>query len=117
MKRSIWIVALAVFAMGMALPGQRITVTSPTAADEWCIGTRYSITWTHDGDMPDQVTVRLRKPRAPGSAGLILTIDPGTANDNELTWLVPRDLEPGQYLIRVRTIGADVEGDSEPFEI
>jgi len=125
MKKSICIAALAAFAMSMALSGQVINVTSPTASDDWCIGTTYSITWTKSGTMPNRVTIRLRRAGSPDSEAAALVISAET--DNNMTnmtfrWPIPNSVAPDEYFIRIKTVGSpegtpEVSGDSPNFTI
>jgi len=122
MKRIIWIAALAALAMGMALPGQVINVTSPTASDDWCIGTTYSITWTKSGTMPNRVTIRLRRAGSPDSEAAVLVISAETDNNMTFRWPIPNSVAPDEYFIRIKTVGSpegtpEVSGDSPNFTI
>jgi len=125
MKKMMFFAALATFAMNMALPGQVITVTSPTAADDWCIGTTYSITWTKAGTMPNTVTVRLRRAGSDNSepgAAVIANETDNNGTNGTFRWPVPASIAAGEYFIRVKTVGSpagipEVSGDSPDFSI
>ena len=122
MKRTICIAALAAFALCLALPGQVITVTSPTAVDDWCIGTTYSVTWTKSGAMPNRVTVRLRRAGSDNSEPAVEVIANETDNNGTCRWPIPASVAAGEYFIRVKTVGSpagtsEVSGDSPNFTI
>jgi hypothetical protein len=116
MKKTIWLFIL--FGIGgLALTGQSITVTSPTAGAYWCLGSTHTITWTKSGTMPANVAVRLRRAGAPETELAVVNITDSTANDGSLSWIIPASVPVGDYFIRVRTSSPDVIGDSGTFSI
>jgi hypothetical protein len=121
MKISFLIASLALLAMSTVLSGQEITVTSPTAGDEWRSGTTHSITWTTSGIMPNRVTVSLRNAGSRRRDPDVLVIAADTENDGNVSWPIPGTLAAGEYFIRVRTISPDpqavVIGESAIFRI
>jgi len=121
MKISSLIACLALLAMSTVLSGQEITVTSPTAGDEWRSGTTHSITWTTSGIMPNRVTVSLRNAGSRRRDPDALVIAADTENDGNVSWPIPGTLAAGEYFIRVRTISPDpqavVIGESANFRI
>ncbi|MBN1364273.1 MAG: hypothetical protein JW976_05640 [Syntrophaceae bacterium] len=117
MKKLLLIVAMAAITMSVALWGQSITVTSPAAGNEWCLGSAQTITWIKSGDMQATAAIRLRVAGSPESADAAVTIANGTANDGSYPWVVPNSVAPGSYFIRVRTDDSTVIGDSAIFTI
>jgi hypothetical protein len=94
-----------------------ITVTSPTAGNDWVLGTTHTITWTKSGTMPANVAVRLRRAGAPEAELAVVNITDSTANDGSLSWPIPASVPAGDYFIRVRTSSPDVIGDSAVFSL
>ena len=64
MKKALWIIAAAAWAVSPALWGQSITVTAPAAGSEWCAGTTQVIAWTSSG-VAGPLSIKLRLAGAP----------------------------------------------------
>jgi len=117
MKKKLIVLILSMLAMSAALWGQSITVTSPKAADEWCTGSTYTVTWAPSGAMQASVAIRLRVAGSSEKAPAAFTIANGEPNDGSFSWTVPNSVSPGSYFIRVRTDDSTVIGDSAVFKI
>jgi hypothetical protein len=118
MKKLLLLAAVAALTLNVALSGQSITVTSPTAGNEWCLGSPHSITWTKSGTMPATVAVRLRRAGSPESELAVWNLTDSTPNDGSYGPVtVPASVPTGDYFIRVRTSSPDVIGDSATFKI
>jgi hypothetical protein len=116
MKRTLTLAALAAIIIVSPVRGQVITITAPAAGAAWCIGGSYTITWTKTGAMDDTVSIRLR-PRGGGDAGLRILIN-RTENDGSYgPWVVPADVTPGEYFIRINTTDGAVTASSGVFNI
>lgn len=97
-----------------------ITVTSPTSASAWHIGSSYDVRWTHSGFAnPASLTVNIRLRRG----GLVVC---NIASGVPLTlgmysWPISTtscpDLSPGTYLVRVRIAPDGEFGDSPQFSV
>ena len=124
MKRIIIFVIAAFFATGLVFSAS-ITVLSPAAADEWSVGSNYSITWTRSGAMPDQVTIRLRRAGSSNSdpaAAVIAAEAANTGSGGTCRWTIPASVTAGRYFVRVKTVGSpagtpEVGNDSPDFTI
>ncbi len=116
MKRILSFAALAAFVLALPAWGQVIRVTAPAAGATWCIGGSYTITWTRSGTMDDTVAIRLRL-RHGGDSGTRLVIN-RTENDGSYgPWVVPADVTPGEYFIRINTTDGAVTDSSGAFSI
>jgi hypothetical protein len=117
MNKLLLLAAVAALTMNVALWGQTITVTSPAAGNEWCLGSTQTITWTKSGAMQATAGIRLRaEGSAPGAEPALYIVD-GTANDGSYSWMIPNTVAPGNYFIRVKTEDGTVVGDSANFKI
>jgi hypothetical protein len=117
MNKLLLLAAVAALTMNVALWGQTITVTSPAAGNEWCLGSTQTITWTKSGAMQATAGIRLRaEGSAPGAEPALYIVD-GTANDGSYSWMIPNTVAPGNYFIRVKTVDGTVVGDSANFKI
>jgi hypothetical protein len=117
MKKLLLIAAMAAITMNVALLGQSITVTAPTAGNDWCLGSAHTITWTKSGDMQNTVVIRLKTPGAVATDPPVVEISAGTANDGSFPWTVPASVPPGDYVLWVRTLDSAVIGNSGIFHI
>jgi hypothetical protein len=120
MKKSLLLAAAVLLVANFAMYGQVITVTAPTAGDDWCSGGTYSITWTRSGEMSNRVTVRLRWAGSANREADALLIARNTDNNGLLSWTIPATVAPGEYFIRIWTVQAEGEGatgDSANFSI
>jgi hypothetical protein len=107
------------FAIGMAPPGTKLTVTSPAGGESWQRGTSRTITWTYTGQPGNSVKIVLLK-----SGVLFQTITAqvplGADGSGSFTWTIPASLAIGRdFTIRVRSITyADCRDQSDrPFSI
>lgn len=100
--------------LGFTVEAQTITVTSPVAGADWCLGQTYSVTWTKSGAMNDQVKLRLWNST---NTTKILDIVNATPNNGSYSWAIPATLAPGDYIIRVVTVDQLVTGLSGVFTI
>jgi hypothetical protein len=101
MKKLLLVAAMAALTLNMALWGASISVTSPNASSEWCIGSAYNVTWTSSGVTGNvDVILRPTDPAAPP----VLGIAAGPANDGTVNWPIPASVAPGTYLIRIRSV-------------
>ena len=121
MKKPCYILG-GMFLVSVQLTAAEIRVTNPNASSNWYVGTAYAITWTTSGDMPDRVTIRLRRAGSPASEPAVEVISPGTSLTGPCRWTIPDSVAPGRYFVRVKTIGGtaerpDVTGDSAAFTI
>lgn len=91
-----------------------ITVTSPARGDIWYINDSYDIAWDTEGQMVENVRIRLLNHPA---LTVALNITNSTPYDQPFSWTVPSTVVPGFYRMRVRTTDGLVWGDSEVFEI
>jgi hypothetical protein len=94
-----------------------ITVTSPHAGSDWCLGSAYTITWTKSGDMQNTVVIRLKTPGAVTTDPPVTEISAGTTNDGSFSWTIPSSVPTGDYVLWVRTLDSTVIDDSAAFEI
>ena len=114
MKRKIPGLFLIIFMCAITY-GASITVTSPKSGDVWCINQQHEITWTTNGQMHENVRIRLLN--HPG-LDVALAIVNSTPTDNKsYFWTIPATVSPGFYRMRVRTTDAAVWHDGEVFEI
>jgi hypothetical protein len=117
MKRKLWFVLAAAWAISPVLWGQSITVTAPAAGSEWCAGTTQVITWTSSG-VAGPLSIKLRLAGAP-DAPPVMDIVASTENVGAFSWPVPATLAAGRYLVRVRTVSDAplVYDDSADFTV
>ena len=74
----------------------KIIITSPSAGEPIEIGAIYNIQWTKIGQMSPFVDIELFQ------GNLIFGIAATTPNDVVYEWLVPNQLQSGQYQIRIK---------------
>jgi hypothetical protein len=91
-----------------------ITVTKPAADERWHRSNAYAVTWTKMGTMPDSVKIDLYDKN--GTA-VVKPVAAGAPNTGTYSWTVPGDTVLGEYRIRVKANGANVQGDSGVFHI
>ncbi len=103
--------ALMMTFSGAAL-GQTIAVTSPGSDVTWRIGETHAVTWTRSGAMDDNVKILLFQGGARESV-----IADRVPNSGSFSWTIPASVNPGRYVIRVRTIDAAVRDDSDEFSV
>ncbi|GEM_PF-1888644 len=117
MKKALWIAALAALAVSPALWGQTITVTSPTASTDWCMGDPCTVTWTISGTVPANVAIRLRRDGAPNSEAAAWNLTGSTATAaGTYSASVPETLPAGRYYIRVKASDT-IQDDSPAFDV
>jgi hypothetical protein len=101
----------ATYLVYSVIPG--ITVTSPSSASSWEVGTTETITWNVSGSLDANVKIELVK-------GGVKTLDitAATANDGSYDWALPAALTAGtDYLVRVTTADAAYTDDSDLFAV
>ena len=121
MKKVLYLI-VGVFLVSALLESASIRVSEPNASSEWCLGSTHMIIWTPSGDMPNRVTIRLRRAGSPSTEAAVLVISPDTSWVDPFPWPIPNTVRPGRYFIRIKTIGGaagstDVTGDSADFTI
>ena len=112
-QKKVWLVIAAIAAFTAAAFGQSITVTAPNGGERWFLGDAVTITWTSIGLSGN---VRINLIRSGGA--LVGAIANSIAiTDGSFSWtagtLIDGAAEAGEsYLVRVRTIGADISDSS-----
>jgi len=96
MKPHVALVFLVVAAP--ALAGPTITVTAPRTGAHWCLGRTYRVAWSSPGTSAN-VAIQLARAGAPAR-----TLVAATKDDESEDVTVPPVLEPGAYVVRVRTL-------------
>ena len=91
-----------------------ITVTKPAAGEKWTKTKPYAVTWTKTGTMPGSVKIDLYDKN--GTA-VVKPIAASATNSGSFSWTVPGDAAVGDYRIRVKANGANVQDDSEVFHV
>jgi hypothetical protein len=91
-----------------------ITIIRPTLGDTFWMGLPFIITWKQTGNLPGQVSISLVNPN--GTA-VVQQLIPSTANSGSVGQNLPFGLAAGPYRVRVKTIGAEVFGDSQVFNV
>jgi C1A family cysteine protease len=101
----------ATYLVYTVVPG--VTVTAPSSASSWEVGTTQAITWTKAGALDDNARIELYK-----GGVKALDIIASTANDGSYDWPVPTTLAAGSdYLVRVTTADDAYSDDSDLFAI
>jgi len=110
------IIFVFVFSLAfLSVNAQSITITSPTAGNEWAINSSHNITWSKTGEMNEFVKIRLFDRTG---AIRVMAIADRTANNGTFRgWEIPATVPPGDYIIKVKTVDNAVEGNSRPFSI
>jgi hypothetical protein len=111
MKRSVCLAAFLFVLGGIGL-AQEIRVTNPTSSSSWNIRETWPIKWTSTGVTQPSVKIMLWQ-----GATFIMNIADNAPNNGYYTWDIPGSLALGTYKVRVKTIGADVVGISDAFNI
>lgn len=91
-----------------------ITIDQPASGESWQAGTSPYIKWTKSGSQIGLVKIRLYNSN---QSIKILDIDDNIPNNGSYQWNIPADLDPGNYVIRVRTMDNQVTGNSKVFII
>ncbi len=92
------------FSIAMALPGTKLTVTSPIGGESWRRGTNHTLTWAYSGQPGTAVKVVLLK-----AGRLYQTLAAqaplGAGGTGSFAWLIPANLPLGNdYSIRIRSL-------------
>ncbi|MFX1312440.1 MAG: Ser-Thr-rich GPI-anchored membrane family protein, partial [Promethearchaeota archaeon] len=86
-----------------------LTVTNPSTATAWEMGSSHAITWTSTGSI---TTVKIELYKA---GVFVLEIIASTANDGSYTWAIPTDLEDGiDYQIKISDVSNPATYDESP---
>ena len=112
MKRSVCLLVAFLFVLGGIGFAQEIKVTLPSSSSSWNIGESWNIKWTSTGVTQPFVKIMLWQ-----GTTFIMDIVDNTPNNGLRHWVVPESLAPGRYKVRVKTIGADIIGISDAFDI
>lgn len=116
MKRIFFILIFIFIISGVASAGV-LTVTSPAAGSSWCIDQQANpvlITWNEIPKDHQNVKIRLFDSTL---ANQILKITDNTPNDGSYNWVIPANIPPGQYRIRVKSTDDQASGNSAIFSI
>ena len=111
MKKAVFIAAFS-FVLGGIGWAQQITVTQPAAGVTWNMGGTYVIQWTSTGTTKPTVKIMLWK-----DGTFVTDIVESTPNNGSYSWTIPTTLGPGNYKVRVRTIGDNIVGIGPAFNI
>lgn len=103
--------------MASVVSAASIAVTYPKeiSGHAYCTGQPCGVGWTKEGTLPDTVKITLRNKTSTVELMVIAASAPNTGQF--YPWTIPADLADGQYVIRVKAIGAAVHGDSAAFTI
>ena len=114
MKKYLLYSALFFFLTGVIFT-QTITVTNPSQGAVWNKGTKYNITWTTTGNVYQSVKIRLFNSSATVKE---LDIDDSIpTTDGSVEWTIPGTVNPGSYVVIVRTSNNSTTGISKVFTI
>lgn len=121
MRKTLYVLT-GVLLVSMLFGADGMRVTNPTAGSEWCLGSAYMIIWTPTGDWTNRVAIRLRRAGSADSEPAVLVITADTGRIDPFRWTIPVTVPPGDYFIRVRTVGRTgagevLSGDSPDFKI
>ncbi len=97
-----------------SLGSSALSLTAPTAASSWSLGSSQTISWTKSGSMNEYVKLRLYN--STGTTVMAVIAD-NVANSGTYTWTIPAGLAVGNYLVRVKTVDNLVYDDSPVFAI
>jgi len=101
-----------VFSITELLP-EGITVTSPSAGQQWIHGNTYSITWNSVGQLDANVKIRIYQ-----GDTKIYALSDSTPNDGSFSWTVPITFpSASDYVIRVKTLDQLYYDNSDQFYI
>jgi C1A family cysteine protease len=101
----------ATYLVYSVVPG--ITVTAPSSASSWEVGTTQALTWNVSGTLDANVKIELFK-----GGAKVSDISAATANDGSYDWALPVSLVAGSdYLVRVTTADAAYGDDSDLFAV
>jgi hypothetical protein len=87
-------------------------VTSPSENDRWILGSTYKIIWDKGGSGDKRVGISLYR------QGKHEYSIPGFfANTGSHAWAIPGSIPPGDYVVKVFTVGDEFQADSKAFSI
>lgn len=110
----------------ISLSRSGITVTDPHKGTIWFKGAGAIVNWTRTVKMDSSVRIllypyaprkTLSKPDLRLTDRLGHTITPGTPNDGNFKWSVPKKIASGLYLVVVETLDGKFRGESSIFTI
>jgi hypothetical protein len=78
-----------------------ITVTSPNGGESWIVGTQHNITWTSDGTVSNNLTIKYSSDAAHNNWAVVASAQ---ANDGTYNWTIPDDVSS---TVKVRVFDAD----------
>ncbi|MCK5344699.1 MAG: hypothetical protein KAR20_14895, partial [Candidatus Heimdallarchaeota archaeon] len=116
MKKLFNLISVVLIMSGFVFGGV-INVTSPAAGSTWCInqpGNPVLITWNETPQDHQHVKIRLFNSTLTNQ---ILKINDNTPNDGSYNWIIPSNIPPGQYRIRVKSLDDQASGNSAIFSI
>ena len=94
-----------------ASQGGTVTVTAPTAGEQWNRGASHLITWTKT--FPENVKIELCN-----AGGGVLALIKNVCAGSSYNWYIPSYYTPGNYKIKVSSVlDGTLTDDSEGFEI
>jgi len=103
-----------IFNIASVPPIGTITILRPAQGNIFYMGQIFLVNWTKTGNLPGQVSISLVNPT---ETAVILQLVASTANSGSVGMDLPFNLTPGPYRVRVKTIGAEVFGDSQVFNV
>lgn len=92
---------------------QDVTVTQPHAGSEWMKGKTHTIQWRSTAKVPAYVKLTIYSPENRRTRVIMKR----SINKGKFEWTVPRDLPPGNYEVRVSTVGGKLLARSKMFKI
>ncbi len=115
--KKLFCVLVAMFFVSGILSAGVINVTSPTAGSSWWINDPTGpiiIQWHETPKDHSNVKIRLYD-----TSGItkIANISDDTLNDGLFSWVIPANISPGQYIIRVKTLDNQEFAESGIFTI
>lgn len=112
MKKLVLCMTACVVLMGF-LFSQDITVTQPNAGSEWMKGKTHTIQWTSVAKGPAYVKITIYSPENRRTRVIVNR----SINRERFVWNVPQDLLPGNYEVRLSTVGDKLLARSKVFKI
>ncbi len=91
---------------------QTILVTSPEEWQNWCLGKKYTISWTKNGNMNSKVNILLYDANTNTKVSNIALSIP---NNGFYYWLISNTIIPANYKIIVETVDHAVSDQSDVF--
>ncbi|NIM17685.1 MAG: hypothetical protein GTO45_37450 [Candidatus Aminicenantes bacterium] len=103
------------FIVGVLTYGQQpLSINSPKANANLCIGTTYPITWTTSGAADNFVELYLKTSDGRRNVEVIAE---HTRNDGEFQWKVPDHIRPGSYTIGIKGVDTNISRVGARFKI